>query len=242
MLRIFKALYQSRKAWVGGLTILLTAVFVVWIGPALDLTAEQSSAIATALVVAGAAVIGGIAVEDHGTKSAGVDRPTRPVLLLLALGLAAAVAGCQQSYVASQMAQLAAMKQVRIEMEGYHEQVLVQVQGDKEQAIAFAWQLSLRDAVDAEGKIALAAVLEKEAKRQEKQAEVRAALRRLDGEFGQRLKLLDRTILLGEFSLDSMGQWTRALGAFQDLLATQRLGVAAPAALPEPTATAPPTP
>jgi len=241
MLRILKALYASRKAWVGGITVLLTGLFAVWIGPALGLDADQSAAIAVAIVAAGVAIIAGIAVEDHGTKSAGGGPPVA-MLLVLALGLAVAAGGCQQSYVSSQMAQLAAMKQVRIEMEGYHEQVLVQIQADKEQAISFAWKLDLKDATDAQGNVPITVVMAKEAQRQVKQGEVRANLRRLDGEFGQRLKLLDRTILLGEFTLDSMGQWTRALGAFQDLLSTQRSGLPPAAALPEPKATAPPTP
>jgi hypothetical protein len=243
MVRIMKALYQSRKAWVGGITVLVTAVFAVWIGPALGLSDEQSAAVATAIVAAGVAVIAGIAVEDVGTKIAGSGRAPPAVLLLLCLAaLAATAGGCGQSYVASQMAQLAGMKQLRLEMEGYHDKVLAQVQDDKEQAIGFAWELSLRQAVDPNGNLPLAAVLEKDAKRQGKQAEVRAALRRLDGEFAQRLQLCDRTILLGEFTLDSMGQWTRALSAFQDLLSAQRSTVAVSTPAPTPPATAPPAP
>jgi hypothetical protein len=93
MLRIFKALYQSRKAWVGGITVLATAMFSIWIAPALGLDADQAAQIAVAIVAAGVAIIAGIAVEDHGVKAAG-KTPKAPLLLLLALGLAVAVGGC----------------------------------------------------------------------------------------------------------------------------------------------------
>jgi hypothetical protein len=93
MLRILKSLYQSRKAWVGGITILVTAVFAVWIGPALGLTEEQSAQVAVAIVAAGVAIIAGIAVEDHGTKSAGGGGAAATVLLLFLLPMLA-LGGC----------------------------------------------------------------------------------------------------------------------------------------------------
>lgn len=68
MLNVLKCLYNSRKAWVAGVTVLLTAVLTVWLAPLLNLTPEQATTIAVAIVAGGVAVIGGIAYEDGKLK------------------------------------------------------------------------------------------------------------------------------------------------------------------------------
>ncbi|MBM4019305.1 MAG: hypothetical protein FJ288_13450 [Planctomycetes bacterium] len=92
MLHIAKVLYRSRKVWIGGLTVLLTAVFTTWIAPALDLAPDQVTAVVAAIVGAGLAVIGGIALEDAGAKRAGRAPPA--ALLLLGLAAAVLMGGC----------------------------------------------------------------------------------------------------------------------------------------------------
>jgi len=81
-MRILRALYESRKAWVGVLTVLLTAVVLKWVCPFLNIPPDQAAIIAGAIVTMGLAVIGGIAWEDS-SKTLSQRKP--PALLLLFL-------------------------------------------------------------------------------------------------------------------------------------------------------------
>ena len=90
-MRILRALYESRKAWVGVLTVLLTAVVLKWVCPFLNIPPDQAAIIAGAIVTMGLAVIGGIAYED-GKKTLSERKPPAVLLLfllpLLAVGCA----------------------------------------------------------------------------------------------------------------------------------------------------------
>lgn len=136
------------------------------------------------------------------------------ILIFALVALLAVGAGCQ-SFENSQRLQNLVMLQVRDEWVKHHETLTGQIAKDKAALIVQAWRASLKMAVGEDGKIALAAVLEKDAKRQVLEDEVKANLVALDGEFQERIDLLDRGIALGTFTLDAMSQWSRAAKSLQ---------------------------
>jgi hypothetical protein len=86
--RILRSLYESRKAWVGVLTMILTAVVLKWVCPFLGIPPDQAALIAAGMVTMGLAVIGGIAYED-GKKTLSERKPPTPIpfLVWVALGI-----------------------------------------------------------------------------------------------------------------------------------------------------------
>ena len=94
-MNVLKALWTSRKAWVGAVTVLLTVLLNVF-ASALGLTPEGVTQISTALVAAGLAVIGGIALDNRSEAGAG----KAPIILALVLILP--LAGCMAPAIVQQ--------------------------------------------------------------------------------------------------------------------------------------------
>lgn len=85
---VLKALWSSRKAWVGAVTVLLTVLLNVF-AASLGLTPEAVTQVSAAIVAAGLAVIGGIALDNRSEAGAG----KAPIILALLLFLPLA-GGC----------------------------------------------------------------------------------------------------------------------------------------------------
>ena len=86
-MKVLKALYNSRKAWVGAAAVLVTVILNVFAAP-LGLTPEAVISCSAAIVAVGLAVIGAIAA-DNRTEAGGGKAPIFLALLLLPLA-----AGC----------------------------------------------------------------------------------------------------------------------------------------------------
>jgi hypothetical protein len=131
-------------------------------------------------------------------------------LWFLAAAALSAAAGCAPEVLQrSQQLQLAAMRQYRDEMVAYHAKASAQLLAEKRARLDEALEASLSQAADAEGRVALAAVMERVQKRAALEDEVRAGLARLDGEFLARQAALDRAIELGEETLDLVADYGR---------------------------------
>jgi len=131
-----------------------------------------------------------------------------PLIGLAALALAAGCAG-PAAVERSQRLQLAAMTQYRDEMAAYHAKVKAQLAADKRAELDTALAASLAQSADAEGRVALAAAVEKVQKRLAKEDEFRANLARLDGEFAQRQAAVGRAIDLAERTLALLEDYSR---------------------------------
>ena len=90
MKKVFKSLYESRKAWVGGISILVTVALNL-LAPTLGLTTEQAISCSAAIVAFGLAIIGGIASDNKA--EAGAAKPPVWLLALLILPLAGGCMG-----------------------------------------------------------------------------------------------------------------------------------------------------
>lgn len=120
------------------------------------------------------------------------------------------VSGCApQALEQCQRLQLAAMRQYRDEMAAYHAKASVQLLAEKQSRLDAALEVSLARAADSEGRVALAAVMERVRKRAALEDEVRANLAHLDAEFGQRQAAFGRAIELGEEALDLVAEYGR---------------------------------
>jgi len=100
-MRILRALYESRKVWVGAISVVLTALVLKYLCPFLDIPPDQAGIIALAIVSATVAVIGGIAYED-GKKTLSERKP--PAALVLLLLPALFIGGCAASATVQQAA------------------------------------------------------------------------------------------------------------------------------------------
>ena len=138
-------------------------------------------------------------------------RRTWTALWFLAAAAAlSAAAGCAPEVLQrSQQMQLEVMRQYRDEMAAYHAKAGAQLLAEKRARLDEALEASLSQVADAEGRVALAAVMERVQKRAALEDEVRANLARLDGEFGQRQVAFNRAIELGEETLDLVAEYGR---------------------------------
>jgi hypothetical protein len=130
--------------------------------------------------------------------------------MLAAAAAIGAAAGCAPEVLQrSQQLQLAAMRQYRDEMAAYHAKASAQLLAEKRSRLDEAIEASLSQAADSEGRVALAAVMERVRKRAALEDEVRANLARLDGQFLQRQAAFGRAIELGEEALDLVAEYGR---------------------------------
>ena len=136
----------------------------------------------------------------------------------LGIGIACSVActGCGGAFEDSQKVQVLAMTQVRDEMIAFEIAALEQIRKDKAQAIDLAWRWDLADA-SKDGQVPLAVVLTKDKERKALVAKGESDLKSLDADFKLRIRVLERAMALGGYSLDAMTQWTRAGKALQGL-------------------------
>jgi len=120
------------------------------------------------------------------------------------------VSGCApQALEQCQRLQLAAMRQYRDEMAAYHAKASAQLLAEKQSRLDEALEASLSQVADAEGRVVLAAVMERVRKQAALEDEVRANLACLDAEFGQRQAAFGRAITLGEETLDLVAEYGR---------------------------------
>jgi hypothetical protein len=130
--------------------------------------------------------------------------------MLVAVAVIGSAGGCApEALQQSQRLQLAAMRQYRDEMAAYHAKASAQLLAEKRSRLDEAIEASLSQAADAEGRVVLAAVMERVRKRAALEDEVRANLVRLDGEFLQRQIAFNRAIQLGEETLDLVAEYGR---------------------------------
>jgi hypothetical protein len=145
-------------------------------------------------------------------------RRTWTVGWLLAAAALSAAAGCApQVLQRSQQIQLEAMRQYRDEMAAYHAKAGAQLLAEKRSRLDEAIEASLSQAADAEGRVALAAVMERVRKRAALEDEVRANLARLDDEFQARQAAFGRAIQLGEETLDLVAEYGRLAALLRSL-------------------------
>jgi len=139
-----------------------------------------------------------------------MSRPLKVCFLLVLLGAIACVAGCAPQVLEQcQRLQLTAMRQYRDEMATYHAKASAQLLAEKRSRLDEAIEASLSQAADSEGRVALAAVMERVRKRAALEDEVRANLARLDGQFLLRQAAFGRAIELGEEALDLVAEYGR---------------------------------
>ena len=139
--------------------------------------------------------------------------------MLTAAVLAALAAGCgtPPALERSQRLQLAAMVQYRDEMAAYHAKVAAQLAAEKRAQLDTALAASLAQSADADGRVAVAAAIEKAAKRLALEDAFRANLSRLDQEFAQRQAAIGRAIELAEDTLDLVAEYGRLASLLQNL-------------------------
>jgi hypothetical protein len=94
-------------------------------------------------------------------------------------------------------------------MAAYHAKASAQLLAEKRSRLDEAIEASLSQAADSEGRVALAAVMERVRKRAALEDEVRAGLARLDGEFEARQAAFGRAIELGAETLDLVAEYGR---------------------------------
>ena len=125
-------------------------------------------------------------------------------VLSLAVVLAALAAGCgvPDAIQRSQQLQLEAMEQYRDEMQAYHEKATAHLAAEKRAQLDAALAASLGQAADADGRVTVAAALQKTTKRLALEDAFRAEVTRLDGEFAQRQEAIGRAI---ELARDTLG-------------------------------------
>jgi len=131
--------------------------------------------------------------------------------------LAAAGCGAPAALEQSQRLQLAAMAQYRDEMAAYHEKVKAQLAVEKRGQLDAALAASLSQSADADGRVGVAAAIEKLAKRLALEDAFRANLARLDGEFAQRQAAIGRAITLAEDTLDVLTEYGRLAALVRSL-------------------------
>jgi len=131
--------------------------------------------------------------------------------LVLVLGTLAIFAGCSApaALERSQSLQLGAMTQYRNEMASYHEKVKAQLEADKRRELDTALAASLAQAADGEGRVDVAAALEKVRKRLDLEQEFRTNIVRLDSEFRQRQTAIGRAIDLARDTLGLVSDYNR---------------------------------
>jgi hypothetical protein len=140
-----------------------------------------------------------------------VIRIAKSVVLAALAAALAATAGCgaPAAVERSQQLQLEAMVQYRDEMAAYHEKAKARLLADNRGELDTALAASLAQAADAEGRVPLAAAVEKVQKRLALEDEFRASLARLDGEFAQRQAAIGRAIELARDTLDLLADYSR---------------------------------
>lgn len=143
----------------------------------------------------------------------------RITLVLLAAVVLALAAGCgaPAAVQKSQELQLAAMVQYRDEMAAYHEKVKTQLAAEKHGQLDAALAASLAQAADADGRVPVAAALEKTAKRLALEEEFRTKLARLDGEFDQRQAAIGRAIDLARDTAALIAEYGRLAALVRSL-------------------------
>ena len=138
-------------------------------------------------------------------------RPAVASLTLLATVLLPLAGGCgvPDAIRRSQQLQLAAMEQYRDEMQAYHAKATAQLTAQKRAELDAALAVSLGQAADADGRVALADALAKTAKRLALEEAFRAEVARLDGQFAQRQAAIGRAIDLARDTLDLAASYGR---------------------------------
>jgi hypothetical protein len=201
---------------VGAVTVLLTVLLNVF-ATALGLTPEAVTQISTAIIAAGLAIIGGIALDNHSEAGAGKTPPA--AVLLLALLVALGAVGCTQPFERSQQVQIQVMKQLRDEMDNFRSLALAQMRTDKGALIDMAFRWDLQDA-SKDGQVPLQFVLSKDAERKAKIATAEASISTLNRDFEARWALFSKGISLGEATYDVLSQWTRTGKALEGVFTT----------------------
>jgi hypothetical protein len=140
-----------------------------------------------------------------------VNYAARSLWLVLMLATSAILAGCSgpAALERSQSLQLSAMTQYRDEMASYHEKVKAQLEADKRRELDAALAASLAQAADGEGRVDVAAAVEKVRKRLDLEQEFRTNLVRLDNEFRQRQVAVGRAIDLARDTLGLVSDYNR---------------------------------
>jgi len=210
---VLKALRSPVAKWITrGLLYGLGAIFLkLGVDPPEGVD-EQAASAAEAIV--GILMMVAAAVIDYVHHKKDLAEPPKgfvrlPMLLLLALvPVLVLAAGCDMATRDAQLLQVEAMKQIRGEWFNYHRTMSGQIRSDKTQLLDLAFAVDLeRNAVD--GAVAVEKVKELIAKRQQKAGEVETNLAALDGQFQQRIDLLNRTIELGSTTADTLNAWAQ---------------------------------
>jgi len=139
-----------------------------------------------------------------------MPRTVKP-LALVAACLTVVLTGCgaPAAVQQSQRLQLEAMVQYRDEMAAYRAKVRDQLLTDKLAELDRAQEESLSRTADAEGRVPVMVALDRQHKRAALEAEFRANLVRLDGQFRERQTAIGRAIALGQETLALMEDYAR---------------------------------